>query len=500
MIFVHEGIARQAVERPSLPAMIYDDRGVSFELLERAVVSATNWLLGAGARRGLVIGLSLPDPLRQVVMTLASLRIGAIVAPFDYRNDSLDREGLIRQMGVRFILAMPRPDKVDHDLLVPPKFGDLFASVGAQASLQRPLPDDLAVLCHGSGTTGRPKIIPLQYRHLLARCLNISDEFRPATGDKAIVLQSFTTLTYLTRSLQNLYYGACIVESPALRGRMQEFSRPLCQAVDRHGVTHINGTAFHAQLIVDGLQDGEGCRFPRLKTFMVGASTVSQKLREAIQGKISPMLCINYGTNEAGPVSRASPSFLAQHPDSVGLVTPDTDIMICDEDGEAVDHGQPGSIRVRGGSVVEGYYHDEVSTADSFRDGWFDTGDIGYLTADGALYLLGRDDDMMILNGFNIHPAEIEQFMESHPCVSEVAAVGAKSELHGDVPVAFVVRGRDCTEAELLAVCKERLGIKAPRRIFFVKSLPRNASGKVLRRELAQRLHVDRPGLSSGGG
>jgi acyl-CoA synthetase (AMP-forming)/AMP-acid ligase II len=202
------------------------------------------------------------------------------------------------------------------------------------------------------------------------------------------------------------------------------------------------------------------------------------------------MLCINYGTNEAGPVTRMSPTFLARHPDSIGCVTPETEVMICADDGTPAEPGIPGSIKVRGGSVVEGYFQDETATAANFGDGWFDTGDIGYLTADGALYLLGRNDDMMIFNGFNIHPSEIERFMEQHPCVSEVAAVSVKSDLHGDIPVAFVVRKRECTEAELIAACDERLGIKAPRRVFFVKDLPRNAAGKVLRRELAQRLHA----------
>ena len=305
------------------------------------------------------------------------------------------------------------------------------------------------------------------------------------------MLQEFTSLTFMARGIQCIFHGGCLIEHQTLRTRSPSYVPTLCEMIDRHRVSHVNCTAFHAQMIVNGLPDRAGCRFPGLKTFVVGASTVSPALRKSIHERVTPNLCIYYGTNESGPISRAEPSLLARHPDTVGTISPHTDITIVNDAGKTVGPGQAGSIKVRGGSVVEGYYHDETATAANFRDGWFDTGDIGYLTEDGALYLLGRNDDMMIFNGFNIHPAEIERFMEQQPCVVESAAVSFKSELHGDIPVAFVVRKSDCTEAALLAACNERLGVKAPRRIFFVKDLPRNAAGKVLRRELAQRLRVE---------
>jgi acyl-CoA synthetase (AMP-forming)/AMP-acid ligase II len=490
-MFVHERIAQHAVERPTEAALIHNGETITFDFLERAVVAAANWLLEAGAGRGIVLGLSLPNPVQQVVMTLACMRIGGVVAPVDFAAKSIERDDLMRRMQIRFVVGAPSSGIPPDRMLNCPPFEKFIAQSTAEVPSLRSRAEDLAVLCYGSGTTGRSKIIPLQFRHLIARCLNITDEFRPACGDRAIILQSIPTLTFLTRSLQILYYGGCLVEIPALGSRTISYAQVICETIDRYGVVHVNGTAFHAQLMINGLADDTSCRLPGLKSFMVGASLVSPALRQAIQRKISPMLCINYGTNEAGPVSRMSPAFLIRHPDSIGRVTPNTEVMICAADGTPAQPGNPGSIKVRGGSVVEGYFEDETATAAIFRDGWFDTGDVGYLTADGALYLLGRNDDMMILNGFNIHPAEIERFMEQHPCVAEVAAVGLKSELHGDIPVAFVVRKRDCTEAELLAPCKERLGIKAPRRIFFVKDLPRNAAGKVLRRKLAQRLRTE---------
>jgi acyl-CoA synthetase (AMP-forming)/AMP-acid ligase II len=487
-MFVHERIAEHARERPTEAALMRNNETITFDSLERAVVASANWLLEVGAGRGIVLGLSLPNSLQQLVMTLACMRIGGVVAPVDFAAKNIERDDLMRRMQIRFIVGAPDSAIPPECILAPPPLSELIVQYAAGTPSLRPRSEDLAVLCYGSGTTGRSKIIPLQFRHLIARCQNITDEFRPARGDRAIILQSIRTLTYLTRSLQVLYYGGCVVEIPAERSRTKSYAQVICETVDKYGVVHVNGTAFHAQLMINDLADSRGCRLPGLKTFMVGASPVSAALRQAIQRKISPMLCINYGTNEAGPVARMSPAFLTQHPDSVGHITPGAEVVICADDGTPAEPGIPGSIKVRGGSVVEGYFQDETATATNFRDGWFDTGDIGYLTEDGALYLLGRSDDMMIFNGFNIHPAEIERFMEQHYCVAEVAAVSVRSDLHGDVPVAFVVRRSDCTEADLLTACNEHLGIKAPRRIFFVPELPRNAAGKVLRRELAQRL------------
>ena len=189
MMFVHEQIAQHAVERPNQPAMIHPDWTITVDLLERAVVGAANWLTSVGVARGIVLGLSLPNPLQQVVMTLACMRIGGVAAPVDFSSKGIDREDLMRRMQIRFVIGAPDSGIPPDRILAPPPLREFIAQNEKWATSQRSRADDLAVLCYGSGTTGRSKVIPLQLRHLLARCLNITDEFRPASGDKAIVLQ-----------------------------------------------------------------------------------------------------------------------------------------------------------------------------------------------------------------------------------------------------------------------------------------------------------------------
>ena len=148
---------------------------------------------------------------------------------------------------------------------------------------------------------------------------------------------------------------------------------------------------------------------------------------------------------------------------------------------------------VIGQSVVDCYEGDEMASKAAFRDGWFNTGDMGYLSEDGALYVLGRSDDMMIIDGTNVHPAEIEKVIDAIDEVKESAVVGNYSDLGLDMFGAFVVLTRQCTESYIIAACRRQLGWKSPHQVFFVDSLPRNFAGKILRKELAQRLAIDPP-------
>jgi len=168
----------------------------------------------------------------------------------------------------------------------------------------------------------------------------------------------------------------------------------------------------------------------------------------------------------------------------VGLPTGSIRLEIVDALGEVLPAGQTGEIRVRGPGVVTAYLDNPEASANSFRDGWFHPGDLGYLTPRGALVLQGRKDDMMIFDGMNIYPAEIEQALADHPAVREVAAFAVPHEQLQDVPAAAVVLSQPACEAEQVEHARRTLGIKHPRRVFVLADFPRNAIGKILKREL----------------
>ncbi len=173
--------------------------------------------------------------------------------------------------------------------------------------------------------------------------------------------------------------------------------------------------------------------------------------------------------------------------ESVGRPLPGVELEVLDANGAGVAAGSPGQIRLRAAGMATGYVGNPSETARRFRNGWFYPGDMGTLRADGSLIVHGRQDDMMILNGLNIFPTEIERLLERHPAVKVAAALPLASRAHGQIPVAAVELRPEatCTALELQAFAREHLALRAPRRILILPALPRNSQGKILRREIS---------------
>ena len=172
---------------------------------------------------------------------------------------------------------------------------------------------------------------------------------------------------------------------------------------------------------------------------------------------------------------------------SVGRVLPGEEVRLVGDDGEDVHAGDAGEIWVRGPNVFQGYWHDPEATARVLHDGWLRTGDIATTDDEGYLYLVDRAKDLIIVSGFNVYPAEVEEVLAEHPAVADVAVIGVPHPHHGEAVKAYVVlaEGADIGEEALIEHCTAYLArYKCPTKVIFVDQLPRNASGKVLRREL----------------
>lgn len=190
---------------------------------------------------------------------------------------------------------------------------------------------------------------------------------------------------------------------------------------------------------------------------------------------LTPDVCVLYGTSETGPVTIAQPAHHDEHPDTVGPPVPGVRDEVVDEDGRVLPRGGRGLVRVRSAAAATAYLDDPEATARAFRDGWFHPGDAGWMTPDGALVLAGRADDMMNLGTIKIFPAEIEAAAAGFPGLGECAAFALRSAEHGDIPLLAVVAREGMDTAALLAACRERLGLRAPRRIVTLDALPRIA-------------------------
>jgi long-chain acyl-CoA synthetase len=197
-----------------------------------------------------------------------------------------------------------------------------------------------------------------------------------------------------------------------------------------------------------------------------------------------------YGLSEASPVVSLNPINAPGREGSIGLPIPNVEVSIQDDAGNILSPGQTGEVCVRGGNVMKGYWNRPEETARSIRNGWLLTGDIGHRDADGFFYITDRKKDMLIVNGINVYPREIEEVLYQFPGVKEAAVVGVPDPRRGEHPVAFVASGDGVTldEKAILQFVRQKLAdYKVPKKVNFIPALPRNATGKVLKTTLRQQ-------------
>jgi long-chain acyl-CoA synthetase len=212
-------------------------------------------------------------------------------------------------------------------------------------------------------------------------------------------------------------------------------------------------------------------------------------LRE-FQQKMTVPLIEGYGLSEASPVVSMNPLKGPWKEGSIGIPIPDVEVSVQNDSGEILPHGETGEICVRGGNVMLGYWNQPEETAKALRSGWLLTGDIGHHDRDGYFYITDRKKDMLLVNGINVYPREIEEILYQFPGVKEAAVIGVPDARRGEQPLAFLTmnEGISFEEKSVLQFVRQRLAdYKVPRKVVFMPALPRNATGKILKTALREQ-------------
>ncbi|KAF8691246.1 hypothetical protein HU200_040369 [Digitaria exilis] len=357
-------------------------------------------------------------------------------------------------------------------------------------------PDDVVALPYSSGTTGLPKGVMLTHRSLITSVAQQVDGENPNlyfTKEDVILclLPLFHIYSLNSVLLAGLRAGSTIVI-------MRKFELgALVDLVRRHGVTV---APFVPPIVV------EIAKSPRvgaddlatIRMVMSGAAPMGKELQDAFMAKIpNAVLGQGYGMTEAGPVLAMCLAF-AKEPfqvksGSCGTVVRNAELKIVDPDtGAALGRNQPGEICIRGQQIMKGYLNDPESTKNTIdKDGWLHTGDIGYVDDDDEIFIVDRLKEIIKYKGFQVPPAELEALLITHPEIKDAAVVSLKDDLAGEIPVAFIVRteGSEVTEDEIKQfVAKEVVFYKKIHKVFFTDSIPKNPSGKILRKDLRARL------------
>ncbi len=234
-----------------------------------------------------------------------------------------------------------------------------------------------------------------------------------------------------------------------------------------------------------------------LRWVLSGAAPLPTELARKVEDALGPVLYNFYGATETGLVSVAKPGEHTARPGTIGRLVDGNEARIYDAHGAVVAPGQVGELYVRNAMLMDGYHDNDAATRDVQRDGFISVGDLATMDADGYLYLVDRKTDMVISGGVNIYPWEIEQRLHEHPSIIDCAVVGVPDAEWGEALAAFIVTrdGRPIEQGELDAHVRQTLAdYKRPRRVVFLDMLPRNATGKILKRELRHRLAEETKG------
>ena len=338
---------------------------------------------------------------------------------------------------------------------------------------------DLAILIYTSGTTGRPKGAMLSHGNLMHNVESCRLCLHTIAEDRfAVMLPMFHSYMVTVGILLPLLVGASIILVKSLHP-----PRAALQEIFARRATVLPAIPpFYRQLVQADVPLPLPFRF-----CISGSAPLPMQVLQAFEKKFGIPLLEGYGLSEASPVVTKNPLDGAHKPGSVGVPIPNVEVSVQDEAGKLLGPQEVGEICVRGGNVMLGYWNHPEETAAAFRHGWLLTGDIGYRDADGYYYITDRKKDMLLVNGINVYPREIEEVIHQFPNVKEVAVVGQPDPRRGEQAVAFVVADENTIiePDALLKFVREKIAdFKVPRRIVLLPALPRNATGKIRKTEL----------------
>jgi len=355
---------------------------------------------------------------------------------------------------------------------------------------RRRRPDDTAVILYTSGTTGLPKGAELTHENMLLNAVATRDMYLPAmlggfSQDVALVTLPLFHSTAQTCLMNAGFLGLFRV---VLMPRFDPAA--VLETMQRENVGFWIGVpTMYWALLQHAKADSAhtGVVAEHLRLCVSGGAAMPLDVMRRFESTFSTRILEGYGLSETSPVACFNQLHRPTKPGTVGQPVFGVDVRCVDDEDRFVPAGQPGEVVVRGPNVMKGYYNRPEATEAAMRHGWFHTGDIGTLDADGYLTIVDRKKDMIIRGGFNVYPREIEEVILTHPAVSLVAVIGVPDERLGEEVKAVVVRkaGALLTETELIDWCREEMAAyKYPRSVEFRDALPIGPTGKVLKRAL----------------
>jgi acyl-CoA synthetase (AMP-forming)/AMP-acid ligase II len=506
---LHDFLDHWACRTPHAEFAIQGTRRLTYADAQRESNRLANALVAAGLSKGERLAVLSKNSLEYVLLYYAASKAGVVPVPLNYRLASPEWTWIVNDAGARLLLASAeyraavdavRGDlsTVEHFVAVdaPPAEGwQLYRAWVDAQPMAAPecgvVEDDILYQMYTSGTTGRPKGALLSHRAIAANLAQVMVSMEPAFGERCLVVVPMYHASGTATSFASVQTGGCLYLQQDFNPG--EVVRALSE--ERIGRTGLVPAMIQACLVT--VPDVGERSYPHLRVIAYGASPIAETtLRRAIEVFRCDFLQA-YGMTETSAVLTClSPSdhrlALAEKPGlllSAGRALLGTEIRIVDETDAPVGTGTIGEIIARGPQLMQGYWNRPDETKEAMRGGWMHTGDAGVMDDEGFVYIQDRVKDMIVSGGENIYPRLIEDVLFTHPAIADAAAIGVPDERWGETVKAVVVLrdGARATDEEIIEFCRGKLGgFERPRSVDIVSALPRNPTGKVLRRLLRE--------------
>ncbi len=478
-----------AGRHPDRLALRQDEQTFTYAQFEALTSVIAGHLRAKGFGPGDRLALSLPNVTAFPLAYYGALRLGGIVVPMNPLFKSREVEYYLKDSGAKIVIGLPNPDTQAGAEAAGCEFLDVTTLPALLAQPVEPFAqvvdrddDDTAVLLYTSGTTGSPKGAELRHGNLNANqevsartllqvrpedvlmgCLPLFHVFGMTTALNTAV-SSGAALTLLPRF------------DPAAALRM----------IERDKVTIFLGvpTMYSALLAARPQVEAD---VSSLRCCVSGGASLPVEVMRKFEKALDCIILEGYGLSETSPVASFNHPDAERKPGSIGTPIEGVEMALHGDDGQPTPEGEIGEIVIRGHNIMRGYWNKPEATAAAIRDGWFYTGDLARRDEEGYYFIVDRSKDMIIRGGYNVYPREIEEVLYEHPDVTECAVVGVPHPELGEEIAAYVVlrEGAEADAAALQAYVKERVApYKYPRAVHLIETLPKGATGKILKREL----------------
>jgi len=491
---------RSATQFPDAPAIIFNGERISYKELSTKASAIASGLRKMGISKGDRVGIHLPNCPEFIMTYFGILKAGATVIPVNVMLKDQEIGYIMNDSGAKVLFTLkdflPQSTQAIKGIK---DFKELVVvggngGVGTQfndvaGDLCSPLAtdidvvpeEDLAVIFYTSGTTGKPKGAMITHGNMVSNAIATAKTYLYSNEDRIISAMPLFHAAGQTNVMTAAFsQGAAIVLLPRFTPE-QVFDA----LVAEKATVFIGVPTMYFQILYH--KEAERFAENTLRVCIVGAASMPEKILKEFEDKFKVIITEGYGLSEAAPVVSHNPINGVRKALSIGIPIPGVEMKIFDDDDRELPLGQIGELVIKGPNIMKGYLNRPEESAESLRNGWLHSGDLAYRDKDNYFFIVDRKKDMILTGGFNIYPREVEEVLFTHEKVSEAAVVGVPDLEKGEKAKAFVVlkEGREATANEILEFCRGKMAVyKAPREVEIVKSLPRNASGKVLKRVL----------------